>query len=216
MESILVFGASGHAKVIIDIIEKQKKYQIKGIFVDTPNMVGTKLMGYPILGKIAEFYGSSTKGIVAIGDNYGRSLVVNKIKSIDPNFTFVKAIHPNSIIGNDVKIGDGTVIAAGAVINTNTSIGENCIINTKSSVDHDSVIGAFSTVAPGATIGGNVKIGDLSVISMGANVIQKINIGNGTLIGAGSTVIKDMPSRVLAYGIPAKVVRTREINEKYV
>jgi sugar O-acyltransferase (sialic acid O-acetyltransferase NeuD family) len=215
MEKVIIFGASGHANVIIDILEKQNKYQIIGIFVDTPEMQGTTVMGYPVLGKIAEFYGA-TKGIVAIGDNYGRSLVVNKIKGINSDFKFIPAIHPAAIIGKNVEIGDGSVVVAGAIINPNTIIGKHCIINTNSSTDHDCSIGDFSSIAPGVTIGGNAIIGSLSTVSMGANVIQKIKIGDGTLIGAGSTVIRDIPDGVLAYGLPAKVIRKREINEKYV
>ncbi|MFJ5717813.1 acetyltransferase [Neobacillus sp. NPDC093127] len=215
MEKVIVFGASGHANVIIDILEKQKKYQVLGIFVDTSGMINTKVMGYPVLGNISEFYGS-TKGVIAIGDNFGRKLVAKKIKEINPDFQFITAIHPSAIIGKNVEIGEGTVVVGGAIINPNTNIGEHCIINTKSAIDHDVRVGNFSTVAPGVTIGGNVVIGALSTISMGVNIIQKINIGNCTLIGAGSTVIKDIPDGVLAYGLPAKVIRKREIDEKYV
>jgi sugar O-acyltransferase (sialic acid O-acetyltransferase NeuD family) len=215
MEKIIIFGAGGQASIIIDIIEKQKKYDLLGIFVDTPEMQGTQFMGYPVLGKIADFYGSN-KGIVAIGDNFSRRLVVNKIREINKYFQFITVIHPSAIIGKNVTIGDGTVIVAGSVINTNAIVGNHCIINTQSSVDHDVTFGNFSTAAPGSHIGGNANIGTLSTISMGANVIQKINIGNGTLIGAGSTVIHDIPDGVLAFGTPAKVIRSREPNEKYV
>ncbi|WP_226670487.1 acetyltransferase [Metabacillus litoralis] len=214
MEKIIIFGASGHAGVVIDIIEKQEKYDILGIFVDTPEMQGIKYMGYPILGRIDNFYGSN-KGIVAIGDNFSRQLIVNKIKEMKKDFQFATAIHPGAIIGKNVNLGEGTVIVAGSVINANSIIGKHCIINTQSSVDHDVTIGDFSTVAPGSQIGGKSNIGTLSTISMGANVIQKINIGNGSLIGAGSTVIRNIPDGVLAFGTPAKVIRQREPNEKY-
>lgn len=214
LDNIIIFGAGGHASVVIDIIEKQSKYKIEGIFVDTPDMQDKNFMGYPVLGKINEFYGAK-KGIVAIGDNYSRKMVVEKIKQIDKSFFFINAIHPDAVIGKNVKINNGTTIVAGAIINSNAVIGENCIINTNSSVGHDVKIGSFSSVAPGVSIGGNSRIGSLSTISMGSNVIQKVNIGNGTLVGAGSTVIKDLPDNVLAYGTPAKVIRKRKINEKY-
>lgn len=213
MEKIIIFGASGHAKVIIDIIEQQNIYQIEGIFVDTPGI--HELMGYPVLGKISECKGYN-KGIVAVGDNFGRKLVVNKVMSINPVFRFIIAIHPLAIIGKDVEIGDGTVVVAGAVINVHAKIGQHCVINTHASIDHDVHIGDFSTAAPSSTIGGNAVIGNLSTVSMGANVIQKIKIGNGTLIGAGSTVVRDIPDGVLSFGTPAKIIRERETNEKYV
>lgn len=215
MENVIIFGASGHANVIIDIIEKQNKYHIYGIFVDTPGMIGTKILGYPVLDKIADFYGS-TKGIIAVGDNFNRRLLANKIREIDPRFEFISAIHPSSIIGRDVCIGNGTVIAPGAILNTNVKIGEHCIVNTKASVGHDVTLGDFSTLAPGSTIGGNTDIGNLSTVSLGASVIHKTNIGNNTVIGAGATVVKNIPDGVVAYGTPAQVIRYREPNEKYV
>ena len=214
MEKVIIFGSRGHAKTVIDILEKQNLYQIIGIFADTPGMVGTELMGYPILGKIADFHGSD-KGIVALGDNYVRYSAVNSILNINPAFKFISAVHPSAVIGRNVEIGSGTVIVGGVVINPFAKIGIHCIINTKASLGHDVTIGDFSTIAPGATIAGYTTIGTLSTVALGANVIHKLRIGNGTLIGAGSTVIRDIPDGVLAYGLPAKVIRSRPIDEKY-
>src|SRR5690606_28680271 len=129
----------------------------------------------PILGNVNDFYGSQL-GFIAVGDNFGRKVVASKIRGKDPDFTFVKVIHPAALIGKNVEIGPGTVVVGGAVINSNTSIGENCIINTNASVDHDVVIDSFSSISPGATLGGNCKIGSLTTIGLGANVIQKITI----------------------------------------
>ncbi len=215
MEKVIIFGASGHANVIIDILEKQKKYEIEGIFVDTPDMIGTEIMGYPVLDKIVNFYGAS-KGIIAIGDNYGRMTVKNKILETNPDFEFINAIHPSASIGKNVSIDQGTVVVAGAVVNANAKIGKHCIINTQSSVGHDVVVGDFSTMAPGSHIGGNTTIGTNTTVSMGANVIQKLYVGNNTVIGAGSTVIHSIHDNVVAYGTPAKIIRDREPNEKYV
>ncbi|MBO0991434.1 acetyltransferase [Bacillus sp. SD088] len=215
MDEIVIFGASGHARVIIDILEKQNKYKIAGLFADTPELIGTNIMGYPIIDQIANLT-HFDKGIIAIGDNYGRNKVADKIKKINNNFQFINAIHPNSVIGKDVKIGDGTVVVAGAIINANAIIGKQCIINTNSSVGHDVTVGNYSTIAPGVAIGGNAVIGELVTISMGSTVIQKAKIGYGTLIGAGSTVIRDIPDGVLAFGSPAKIIRERKIDEKYV
>ena len=214
MKKVILFGSRGHAKTVIDILEKQNLYQIIGIFTDKAGMIGTELMGYPILGKIADFHGSN-KGIVALGDNYARYSAVNRILQINPAFQFIKAIHPSAVIGRNVEISLGTVIVGGVVINPFAKIGMHCIINTKASVGHDVKIGDYSTIAPGATIAGNTTIGTLSTIAMGANVIHKLKIGNGTVIGAGSTVIRDIPDGVLAYGLPAKVIRSRLIDERY-
>ncbi|MBB5324276.1 sugar O-acyltransferase (sialic acid O-acetyltransferase NeuD family) [Anoxybacillus tepidamans] len=217
MKKIVVFGSGGHAKVVIDIVGKSEKYSLYGV-IDGFRSRNEEFCGYKILGDESsllnlneEIYG----GIVAIGDNWVRRKVVEKVIYIIPNFKFISLIHPSAVIGDRVKIGDGTVVMGGVVINSDTVIGEHCIINTKSSIDHDCLIGNYVSIAPGVTLAGNVKIGDYSAISLGANVIHSINIGEHTLIGAGATVIKDIESYVVAYGTPAKIIRSRKIGEKY-
>ncbi len=214
MEEILIFGASGHAKVVIDIIENQAKYKIVGI-IDLDN--GKKdFLGYPILGD--ESFLTNTKinkGIVAVGDNWKRSLVVNKIMDIKPSFGFVTAIHPSVIIGADVKIEAGCVVMAGVVINSGTSIGEHCTVNTSSSLDHDNNISDFASIAPGVHTGGWVVIGEYSALGIGATVIHNIQIGEHSVIGAGAAVVNNIPSNTVSVGVPSRVIKTREIGANY-
>ena len=219
MDNIIVIGSSGHAKVVIDIIEKQALFHIAGL-IDRFKSKGEMSFQYPILGAeedIPEILKTLNVigGVIAIGDNWVRSKVASTIKELIPDFRFISAIHPSSQIARGVKIGAGTVVMAGTVINSDSIIGEHCIVNTKSSIGHDNVIGDFVTIAPNATTGGNVKIQNYSVLSLGASVIHHINIGEHTVIGAGSTVIYDVPSFVVAFGTPAKVQRERVIGEKY-
>lgn len=216
-KKIVIFGSGGHSKVVIDILESTKQFSIVGL-IDSYRPKDSFVYGYRILGDefvIKGFYDEIDGGIVAIGDNFIRSKVVDKILGIFPNFKFLSAIHPYSVIGKEVEVEEGTVVMAGSIINSNTSIGKHCIINTKSSIDHDVVIGNFATIAPGATLGGNVRLGDYSVVSVGANVINSKIIENHVVIGAGATVLSDINSYVVAYGTPARIMRTREAGEKY-
>jgi len=219
MENIVIIGSSGHAKVVIDIVEKEGKYKIAG-FLDKFRDVGKMICGYRVLGKeedlprlVAEYKLSG--GIVAIGDNFIRSTVVAKIRGICPEFVFAVAIHPQAIVANDVSIGEGTVVMAGAIINPCCSIGKHCILNTVSCLDHDSIMEDFSSLAPRATTGGNVKIGKFTAISIGATVIHGLHIGEHTVIGAGSTVLTNIDSYKVAYGTPAKEIRDRKAGDKY-
>lgn len=219
MENIIIIGASGHAKVIIDIVEKENKYIIIGL-LDKFKEAGEEILGYKIIGKEEDISDLIVKhnlagGIIAVGDNWTRKEIYEEIKSIAPNFTFVKTIHPNAQIAKNVQIGDGTVIMAGAIINTNSIIKNHCILNTNSSLDHDCFMDDFSSLAPNATIGGNVKIGQFSAVSLGANVIHRITIKEHAVIGAGSVVLKDVPEFCIVYGIPAKIIRKRKVGEKY-
>jgi sugar O-acyltransferase (sialic acid O-acetyltransferase NeuD family) len=219
MEPIVVFGASGHAAVVIDILEKQGQYCVRGI-IDTHKDQESKVLGHSVLGseeilpRFSESEGIRA-GIVAIGDNWIRARVVGRVRRILPGFRFVSAIHPSAQIGRDVAIGPGSAVMAGAVLNPRSRIGEHSIINTMASVDHDNTIGDFASLAPRAATGGNVRIGRFSAVCMGAIVAHGISIGEHTIIGAGATVLESVPDFVVAFGTPASVRRARQSGDKY-
>ncbi|MFH4969071.1 acetyltransferase [Gaetbulibacter sp. M240] len=219
MKNIVIIGASGHAKVVIDIIEHKGTYNIVGL-VDSYKDDTHTLFGYQVLGsendlpdliKKYDLYG----GIIAIGDNFSRKYLYDKITFRLPHFNFLSAIHPNTIIGKNVTIEEGTVTLAGVIINSDAHIGKLCIINTNSSVGHESLLADFSSLAPGVTLGGSTKIGYCSAICLGANIIETIEIGAHTVIGAGALVNKPIGDHKIAYGVPARIIRTREENEPY-
>lgn len=219
MENVIIIGSSGQAKVVIDIIEKEKKYNIIGL-LDRFRKVGEETLSYKVLGreedipKLIEKY-NLKGGIIAVGDNWARYTVYKNISNIYPKFNYIKAIHPSAQIGKNVEIGKGTVIMPGVTINSNTKIGEFCILNTNCSIDHDNKMGNFSSIAPNGTTGGNVFIDGFSAVSLGAKVIHKIKIGKHSVIGAGSLILKDIPDFKVAYGVPAKVIKSREIGDSY-
>ena len=215
----IVVGSSGHAKVVIDCIEKENKYEIIGL-LDRFKEVGSSSFGYKIIGKEEDLQNLIKKhkiegGIIAIGDNFIRYTVYDKILKDVPQFNFIKVIHPSAQIARNVLIGKGTVIMANTTISSEATVGNFCIINNNSSLDHDSEMLDYSSLAPGSSTGGNVKIGLFTAVSLGAKVIHGITIGEHTIIGAGSNVIKDIPEYVVAYGNPAKVIRDRLAGEKY-
>ena len=217
--NVLVVGSSGHARVVIDLLIQLGTYSVSGV-VDSYVRSGTVCGGILILGTehdvarlIEEYdvYGL----VVAIGDNYVRMQMVETLKKAAPESRFITAIHPHSYVAPDVRFGEGTVVMAGAVINSGSVIKDHCIINTNASLDHDSVMEDYSSLGPRAATGGNVTLGKFTAVSLGANVIHGINIGEHTLIGAGSTVVRDIPSNVVALGLPARVTRPRRIGERY-
>ncbi len=219
MKKIVIIGASGHAKVIIDIIEKRNEYQIIGL-IDSYKEANQKVMGYPILGKedlIPELMVNQgvIGGVIAIGDNWSRCKLKDIIKASAPMFKFLPAIHPNSILYKGIKINQGVVIMAGAIVNSDSLIEAFCILNTKSSLGHDSVMKKFSSLAPNATTGGHVSIGEFSAVSIGATVIQSIKIGKHSVIGAGALVLDDIGNNLIAFGSPAKAIKERQNGESY-
>jgi sugar O-acyltransferase (sialic acid O-acetyltransferase NeuD family) len=206
-DRIFVFGASGHAKVIIDIIERQQLYDIAYIVDDNPDLKGENIYGYSVIGGKAELLAVRdrlAKGIVAIGNNEARTKVAAWLR--DNNFEIITAIHPTAQLARGVLVGAGTAIMAGAIINSDSVVGENVIINTGATVDHDCTIGNSVHIAPGSTLCGTVQIGDGSFIGAGTKIIPNLTIGNNVTVGAGATVVKNLPNDVTAIGTPARIV----------
>ncbi|ASL44131.1 Putative acetyltransferase EpsM [Burkholderia sp. AD24] len=221
MQNIVLVGSSGHAKVVIDIVERQARYRIVGL-IDAFRKVGETTLGYAVLGSESDLLALAAehdlKGvIVAIGDNSVRAKVTAKVADICASLSlpFVSAVHPSASIGKETTIGAGTVVMAGAVINPACRIGRGCIVNTRASLDHDSVMVDYSSLAPGVTTGGNCHIGSHAAVSIGAVLRHGIAIGEHSVVGAGSLVLSAVEAFSIAYGSPAKKVRDRQPGDKY-
>lgn len=219
MDNIILVGSSGHAKVVIDIVEKQGRYKIAGL-LDSFRKIGEETFGYRILGaetdlpSLIQQHGLQG-AIIAIGDNFVRAKVAENISSIAPSLLFVSAIHPKASIGRGATIGAGSVVMAGCAINPCCSVGDFCILNTNASLDHDSCMDNYSSLAPQATTGGSCRIGAYSALSIGATIRHGITIGEHTVVGAGSVVLSNIEAYCIAYGTPAKKIRGRQLGEKY-
>lgn len=207
---VIILGAGGHAKVLIDALIKTSAV-IAGIVDPAPALVGAKILGVPVLGGdgvVNEFPPSEAKlvnGLGSIGLPVKRKQLFEKFKSIC--YSFRTVIHPSAIVALDVVFGEGTQVMAGVVIQPGSRIGLNCIINTRASLDHDCVIGDHVHISPGVTLSGGVTIGACSHIGTGATVIQGITIGSGCLVAAGAVVIKDIYDGAIVRGIPAREVQ---------
>lgn len=202
MANVYLFGASGHGKVVKDILNAN------GVKVEA--FVDDNLSVDECAGRIVlhDAKGLSPM-IVSIGVNRIRKIVVDRLvaKANEDGhpLEFATAIHPSAIISPSAQIGEGTVVMAGAVINANAVIGKHCIVNTGATVDHDCVVGDYCHIAPGANISGATQIGEGTWIGVGACVVQCLNIGKDCMIGAGSVVVTDIPDDVTAYGNPCRV-----------
>jgi sugar O-acyltransferase (sialic acid O-acetyltransferase NeuD family) len=200
-----LIGAGGHAKVIADILIASGRPPT-AFLDDAPTQ--NRLLGITVI-KGLELPQPDSAVIVAVGDNATRQRLAQRYS------TFDGAIHPSAVVSRDAEIGPGTVVMAGAVINTGARVGSHCIINTGSIIDHDCLISDFAHIAPGAILGGAVRVGTGSMVGLGVNVIHGRCVGDYTIVGAGSTVVRDVPSGVVAIGSPARTVRTRAPDDRY-
>lgn len=217
--NLVIIGSSGHAKVVIDIFEKQGGYTIIGL-LDDYRKVNEITLGYKVLGGLSAFeklnkINKNLAVFVAIGDNWSRQKVVDILLSYDENTFFPSAVHPSAIIGKGTVIGKGVAIMANVVVNSDSNIGDFSFLNTKASADHDAVLEHFSSIGPNVTLGGNVSIGAYTSVSIGATTKEKVSIGKHSIIGAGSLLLSNCPDNVIMYGVPAKVIRERKVGEKY-
>jgi len=196
-----LFGASGHAKVIIDSLKASGK-KISGLFDDNPEV--KELLEYSVYGSFDQDRLGDEELIISVGLNHIRKIIVEKLPE---NTRYGKAIHPSAIISEYASLGEGTVVMQGAVIQSSVSIGRHSIINTAASVDHDCKIDDFVHISPNATLCGAVSVGEGSQVGAGAVVIPGVKIGKWSLVAAGAVVMKDVPDNVLVLGNPARVVK---------
>jgi sugar O-acyltransferase (sialic acid O-acetyltransferase NeuD family) len=217
MKRLLIVGASGHARVVADIARRMGSFEIIGVC----NRSGTgELEGIPVIARDVDVPALWQReafdlACIAIGDNWDRARAVEIITQKEPEVAFATLIHPRAVVADPASVGEGTVVMAGAVVNPGAVIGRHAVLNTNCSVDHDCQIGDFASVSPGAALGGNVKLGYCSFVGIGAAVNQGISMGNHTVIGAGAVVVRDLGDRLVAVGVPAREVRSREPNERY-
>lgn len=205
---LLVIGAGGHAKVVIDAL-LASGCRILGCYDDNPTLAGSEpVSGVPVLGGSSALCTDWRKGqkvIVAVGDNR-----IRRRLSLLWDVEYGAAVAPSAVLGAGVVFGSGTMVLPSATVNIDTVVGRHAILNTSCSVDHDCRIGDYAHVAPGCTLGGNVIIGEGAFLGIGARVIPGGRIGRWCVIGAGAVVLKEIPDNCTAVGIPARVVKTRE------
>jgi sugar O-acyltransferase (sialic acid O-acetyltransferase NeuD family) len=216
---LFVIGSSGHAAAVLECIELQEEYEVIGL-LDSFEPKGTKKHGYVVYGGVenaAEL--SEPTGcrsfFVAIGDNFVRWRIASLLSSTIPGIEFPILAHPSALVSKSARIGPGTVLTTSAIVGVNAIVGQGCIVNVASAVNHDCRMDDFSSLSAGVQLGGGAAIGFRSSVGVGATLKEKVVVGRDTVVGAGAVVTSDLPDNVVAYGVPAKVIKQRAEDEKY-
>jgi sugar O-acyltransferase (sialic acid O-acetyltransferase NeuD family) len=199
-ERLAVFGAGGHAKVVIEAA-RAAGHEVIGVYDGDSAKVGREVLGVPVLGTEEEARTVSELFVVAIGDNRVREQVAKHLPE-----RFASVVHPSAVLAESAKVAPGAMVMAGAVVQPDVLIDAHAIVNTSASVDHDDVLEPFSQVGPGAHLGGNVRVGRGAFVGLGASVIQGIHIGDYAVVGAGAAVVRPVPQDVTVAGVPARVL----------
>jgi sugar O-acyltransferase (sialic acid O-acetyltransferase NeuD family) len=210
--AIIIYGAGGHGRLLLEMMERGGVGPIAGFVDEDPSLHGTKVEGIPVLGSperlpmlIRALH--IHRAVLGVGDNAARRRMAEHARSL--SLRLLKVIHPSATIAVSSVVGEGSVVLAGAIIGSHAKVGECNIINTRASVDHDCQTGDYVHVAPAATLCGNVSVCDGAFIGAGATIIPELCIGDESIVGAGATVIRDVASHTTVVGCPARVIATR-------
>jgi len=191
MKEIILIGGGGHCKSVIDVIEQEGKFQIIGI-VDKPELLGVKVLGYPVIGNDSDLVDLSKKyryALVTVGQIKSSSLRVKLFKlAVKIGLTMPNVISPRAYVSKHAMIGQGTVIMHDALVNANAKIGENCIINSKALIEHDAIIEDFCHIATNAVINGAAIVRQGSFLGSGVITKQSVKVKKNSFIKAGSLV----------------------------
>jgi acetyltransferase EpsM len=212
VKKIVIVCAGSQGTIVADILQRAQEAGAAaepiGFVDDTPSLNGTTMLDLPILGPIDSLPQIEHDAVVvAIGDNHTRRVITERL--IAAGETLATAIHPFVSIAPSAKIGEGSMLSAGALVLPRAILGRGVLLNTKASVDHDSVMGDFSHVSAGGTVGANCRIGEETLIALGASVTSWRTVGARTTIGGGAVVVRDIPDDVTAWGVPARVTGGR-------
>jgi sugar O-acyltransferase (sialic acid O-acetyltransferase NeuD family) len=205
--SLLVIGASGRARVVIDAIEKQGRYIIAGLVDDKPERSTGHLMDYPLLGGLEalEHPGVPRRAVVTAGSPRAREAWFVHLENL--GFELPAIVHPAALVGREVEIGAGTLLLGGAIVNSGTRLGRGVVVESAASIDHDCELADFVVVGSGANVAGGVHVGPRALIGIGASVMHGVEIGPDVLVGASAAVVDAIPAGAAAVGVPARIVR---------
>jgi len=198
-DPLVIVGAGGHAKVVLSTARAAGYTDIR-LVDDDRALHGSRVLGLPVEGGVADTLSDQTASVVlAIGRNATRLE-----RARGAACRFVSLVHPFTFIDSTVRVGPGTVVFAGAVVQPDTELGAHVIINTGASVDHDCRVGNGSHIAPGSRLAGTVVLEEGVFVGAGAALIPSIRVGAYATIGAGACVVHDVAARATVVGVPAR------------
>lgn len=210
---IFIFGCGGFGRevlqAILDLSASGLAIECAGFIADKSYNPPGDINGIPVYTDLCNYDSESDGLVIAVGSSCERKKVFERIVSQCPNIKFPSIIHPRAWIGNNVKIGDGSIVCAGCLITTDIEIGSHVHVNIGSTVGHDAEIGDFVTLSPSVNISGGVVLNEGCEIGTGSIFIPKVKMGEWSITGAGAVVTKDMPGNITAVGLPARIISER-------
>lgn len=209
MKKLVIVGVGGFGREVAWLVERinaeQPLWDVLGFVDDNEALHGTMVNGYPVLGDTGWLrdQGGDLHAVCAIGSSRTRKKVVSQLEDVN----FATLIDPSVHMSGRVRMGDGCIICAGAIVTVDIEIGSHVIVNLDCTIGHDAVVKDFVTLNPSVNVSGNTVLGECVEMGTGSQIIQGLSVGNSTIVGAGSVVVNELPSKCTAVGIPAKPIK---------
>jgi sugar O-acyltransferase (sialic acid O-acetyltransferase NeuD family) len=209
MKKLVIVGAGGFAREVLWLVQEMNKasenpVQLMGFIGESE---GDHLGGIPVLGNdnwAFQQLDRDVRFVVAIGSGEIRRKTA--IRYLEQGFRAFHLVHPGVYMGDDVTLGQGSIICAGAVLTTNVQIGDFTIVNINATVGHDAVLGHFVTVHPGANISGGVRLADNVELGSGSVLLPEVVAGEGAVLGAGGVALGPLEAGKHYAGVPAREI----------
>jgi sugar O-acyltransferase (sialic acid O-acetyltransferase NeuD family) len=193
MKNIILIGGGGHCKSVIDVIEQEGQFEIIGI-VDKPELLGSNVLGYSVVGNDSDLDSLAKKyqyAIITVGQIKSPALRIKLFNmAVNAGFKLPTIISPRSYVSQYSTIGKGVIVMHDALINANVKIGENCIINSKALIEHDVTIQDHCHISTGSIINGGAIIKNRVFFGSNSTTREKVIIDSDSVIGAGSLILK--------------------------
>lgn len=206
--AILVLGAGGHGKAVLDLLRAHGGWRLAGVVDAAPRAAA--VLGVPVRGDESRLPGLRREGISAahpaIGHNGQRLAAAARLA--EAGFALPALVHPAALLGHGATLGEGTAVMARATIGPEARLGRLVLVNTGAIVEHDCVLEDGAHVAPGAVLTGGVRVGAGAMIGAGAVIRPGVSVGAGAIIGAGAAVLSDVPAGATFAGVPATSLRS--------
>lgn len=197
---ILLYGAGGHAKAVLEMIQAIGAFGVAGIVDDNPALTRTSVLGVPVLGTRDALPGLLEQGIFLAANGVGGIINIEiRVKLFELlssyGFAFPILHHPRATVEPSAQLADGVQVFANAYVGSSAILRERCMVNTGAIVSHDCEIGRYAHIAPGCLLAGHVHVGERALVGMGVTTIIGLKIGDGARVGNGAVLLADVPAR---------------------
>lgn len=211
---LVIYGAGGFGRDVLQVVRdindaRPGTWDLVGFVVDEEFISASLIQGLPVFGSVDWLTRNpQVEVVIGIGAPAVRCRIAKRIAREAGN-RFATLVHPRAWLGQNIVLGEGTVICAGALVTRDISIARHVHVDIGVKIAHDSILGDFVTLHPSVSVSGNVHLAEGTEVGAASVLLPKVSVGEWSIVGAGAVVTKNVPADATVVGVPAKVIKTR-------